>query len=161
MGDQGENRDEKLTLKGQENKAKLLDYLGNPENDWPKRSDYSRLILDYKKPHQIYVTLSPQILTEIESDAIEIRKARSARQRSIILDSLFQRAKGYSHVDTKFFKTSDDDIIHEEYIKHYPPDPVAGREFLDRVEGKVKEVKEIQGNITIELVDFCNEKEET
>ncbi len=62
MGDQGENRDEKLTLKGQENKAKLLDYLGNPENDWPKRSDYSRLILDYKNPTKFMSLYPPKFL---------------------------------------------------------------------------------------------------
>ena len=38
--------------------------------------------------------------------------------------SLYQRANGYSHKDTKFFQY-EGRVIREETIKHYPPDPVS------------------------------------
>lgn len=39
--------------------------------------------------------------------------------------SLRQRAEGYTCKETKVFKTSDDEIITKEVIKHYPPDPTS------------------------------------
>ena len=54
------------------NKAKLLAYLSNPENDWPKRQEYSAHILGYKNDNQIYRTMTPDELTAVESEAMEI-----------------------------------------------------------------------------------------
>ena len=136
MGDQGEKRDKKLTPKGRLNYANLLEYLSNPENDWPKRTDYSCQILDYVKPHQIYATLTPQILTEIESEAMEIRKARTARQRSHVYNALYRRAIGCKH-DAVHISNYQGVITDTDIEKEYPPDAVAAREFLDRTEGKV------------------------
>lgn len=39
--------------------------------------------------------------------------------------SLYQRANGYSHPDTKLFLGKDGKIVAHEYVKHLPPDTVA------------------------------------
>ncbi len=49
--------------------------------------------------------------------------------------SLFHRAKGYSHPDTKMFLDRDEEgnstILTKEYTKHYPPDGQSGRWWLN------------------------------
>ncbi|MDI1277288.1 hypothetical protein [Methylobacter sp.] len=42
-----------------------------------------------------------------------------------VAESLFKRATGYSHPETKI-NCHDGEIIQTEVIKHYPPDPVSG-----------------------------------
>lgn len=39
--------------------------------------------------------------------------------------SLYERAMGYRHPDTKMFYDKDAGVVSEEYIKHYPPDVTA------------------------------------
>jgi transcriptional regulator with XRE-family HTH domain len=39
--------------------------------------------------------------------------------------SLYEKATGYEHPETKLFKTSEDKIISEEVTRHYPPDTTA------------------------------------
>jgi DNA-binding XRE family transcriptional regulator len=43
---------------------------------------------------------------------------------AVIADSLFQRAKGYSHKAVKIMVV-DKVVVHEEYTEHYPPDPTS------------------------------------
>ena len=42
-----------------------------------------------------------------------------------VQDSLFQRARGYSHPETKVFCNKDGEITTHEVIRHYPPDPTS------------------------------------
>lgn len=101
------------------NRAKLIIFLSNFEGAWPTRQDYSQTILGYKTDTQIYRTLSPQEITDIEAEAVEIIKAQSSRQRKELYQSLFEEGKAGNITAIK--------------------------EFLDRTEGKVKEVKEHTG----------------
>lgn len=39
--------------------------------------------------------------------------------------SLYHRARGYSHEAVKILMTKDGDVYREEYVEHYPPDTVA------------------------------------
>jgi hypothetical protein len=128
-----ENGDEKLGPAGERNKAKILSFLTDFDNDWPKRQEYSTTILGYKNPNQIYRTLSPQDLTAIEAEALETIKEQSTPQRKELYQTLHKEGKNGN--------------------------VTAIKEFLDRTEGKVKEVKEHHGSLTIELVNFCEEEE--
>ncbi len=152
----GEKKEVRVAGVKNRNRVKLLDFLGNPENDWPTREKYSTQVLGYQKSNQIYHFWTPTEITEIELEAIEIRKKRTAGQRARTLQSLYRKAIGYNCPDTKFFKTADDDIISQSYTKHYPPDPAAAREFLDRTEGKVPAKLEHSG--TYELSDLTDEQ---
>ncbi len=155
MKEQPEKGDGILTSKGKENYAKLLEFLSNPENDWPCRQRYSTKILGYKAENQVYRTLSPDHLTEIEDQALANRKTRSARQIGLVREALFKRAIGYKHpavhilsnriktIDGKGIVTEKTEPLIVDITKEYPPDPVAAREFLDRTEGKVTDKQEI------------------
>ena len=54
----------------------------------------------------------------------EALKDGRERADAEVADSLFQKAKGYSHKDT-YISHYQGEVIKEEYIKHYPPDTAA------------------------------------
>jgi len=143
MVNNGDDIGRNLTPQARRNYIRLLEYLSDPDRDWPCRHRYSRQILGYKKPNAIYKYLSPRDLTAIETQAMQNRIRRAARQRAMVRQALFKKAMGYTvqkiKVATYEGKITDQVVID----KHYPPDPVAAREFLDRVEGKVKDVREV------------------
>lgn len=118
-----ESNQKKRATRKDKNRAILVSYLSNPENDWPSRMEYSTRILKYKDPSQVYQTLTPDELDEVDAEAMENRKKRSAKQRSILYRALYDEGRS-GNVQ-------------------------AIKEFLERTEGKVKEVKDI--NMTGEL----------
>ena len=103
------------------NKRKLLEYLGNPENEFLGRNAYAVAVLGYKQPVSMYKKLSPAELDEIEAEAFEIRKKRCAKQRSHVYAKLYQEAQNGN--------------------------VAAAKEFLDRVEGKVTDKLRHSGNL--------------
>lgn len=117
------------------NRQLILEYLSDPENPFIRRRFYSTQLLGYKNEAQVYSSLTPEELTAIEQEALENRKARSARQRSDVLEALYKRAMGYSHKAVDI-KVVNGEIVETEYIKHYPPDRAAAEEFFNRIEGK-------------------------
>ena len=139
-----ENMEPKLSPAGTRNYTKLLEYLSDPENDWPHRYLYSEKILGYRKDNAIYKNLPPLIISEIEDLALENRKKRSARQRGMILEALFKKAIGFKVMETRLFKTSDDKILVKDIERHFPPDSMAAKEFLDRTEGKVRDIQAVE-----------------
>lgn len=112
------------------NRAKLLAFLSDIETDWPKRQDYSHLILGYKNDTQIYRTLSPEDISQIESEAVEIIKAQASRQRKELYQALHKEGKAGN--------------------------VTAIKEFLDRTEGKVKEKVELTGKDGADLIWHVN-----
>ena len=54
----------------------------------------------------------------------ESLKAGKELADAVIADSLYQRAKGYSHKAVKIMVV-DKVVVHEEYTEHYPPDPTS------------------------------------
>ena len=71
-------------------------------------------------------------------------------------NSLFQRAMGYSHPETKVF-CNDGEIIETEVIRHYPPDTSSMIFWLkNRQPDRWRDVQErkLSGNVTLSLVDM-------
>lgn len=93
----------------EKHRKRLLEYLGNPENDFLNRSAMSAQLNISAKT--FYRHFAPHEIQEIEKEAYEERKKNSARQRGVVLSSLYTEAKG-GNVS-------------------------AAKEFLDRTEGKV------------------------
>lgn len=73
-------------------KAKLFEFLSNPENEIPLRSQYAVHVLGYKRSRSIYTNFKPDELTEIENEALVVRKKLSATQRARVYDSLYKQA---------------------------------------------------------------------
>jgi hypothetical protein len=116
----------------QRHRINLLKHLGDWENIFPTRTDYLN-ILGIKRT-TLYKHFSPAELQEIENEGLELRKKNTARLRAEVFQSLLAKAKS----------------------GNVP----AIKEFLNRTEGKVKEIREhtgrngepLYGGIQIELV---------
>lgn len=90
-------------------------FLSDPENDYPHRKEYAAL-LGITTP-TFYHHFTPAELQEMENEAYEIRKKNSTRQRAAVLQSMYIEAK--------------------------TGNVSAATLFLERTEGKVKEIKDI------------------
>lgn len=134
-------------------KLKLLEFLGNPENDFPYRCRMGKILGVTKKT--LYQHFTPTELSEIEAEAVQMRKDASSRQRMMVLESLYKRAIGFSHPETKI-NVIDGEIVKTMVTKVYPPDRAAAQEFLDRTEGKVIDKTEITGKDGAALIPIMN-----
>ncbi len=139
----------------EKHRLKLLAYMGNPELAFPGRVDLPKIVGVSKQC--LYNHFTPLELSEIEAEAVDIRKAASSRQRAMVLEAMFKRAVGFSHEKTKTqtVEGKEEKITSETY---YPPDKAAAQEFLDRTEGKVIDRKEITGGDGAPLVAILNVK---
>jgi len=102
-------------------KIKLLKYLGNWENDFPKRIEMPGILGIQKSTLRKH--FSPVELQEIENEGLELRKKHSGRPRAQVYKSMLKEAKG-GNIS-------------------------AQREFLDRTEGKLIEKREHTGKIQL------------
>jgi hypothetical protein len=119
-----ENHKQKVTQKDK-NRIRLVEYLSEPENSWPPRCEYAETILGYKDHKQIYRNFTPAQIGDIEAEAMENRKKRSARQRSVLYKVL--------------------------YTESVQGNITALKEFLDRTEGKVPDKKQHSGDMNLNI----------
>lgn len=104
----------------------MVQYISDPDNIFPTRSVLAVTVLGYKHTVTLYKLFSPDELTEIETEGLELRKKRTARQRADVYDALFKEAASGNIQAIK--------------------------EFLDRTEGKVKDKVEVdQGDVEIKV----------
>ena len=83
-----------------------------------------------------------------------LKEGKAYRDEHVVR-SLYERAMGYEHPETKVFNDHGEIITHE-IIKHYPPDPTAMIFWLkNRQPEKWRDKKdvEVDANVTIKLVD--------
>jgi len=76
----------------QKRKAILLEYLSNPNNDFPTRAYLSCHVLGYKSTTQINQIFTPDELQEIEFEALAERRRKCAREsirvdRNVVLQA--------------------------------------------------------------------------
>ena len=77
----------------QKHKTKLLEYLSNPDNDFPTREVMSIDVLGFKQRQQIHKVFSPEELQAIEQEALENRRRKYASQIAQVDSALMERAK--------------------------------------------------------------------
>jgi len=79
------------------NKAKLLEWLGNPEKEFLNREQMSLQILGYARGETIYQSFTPDELSEIEAEALDMRRKKySPHLSKADVGVLKQAAKGDS-----------------------------------------------------------------
>lgn len=135
----------------------ILAYLSNPEMPFPIRSKYGDIIGKTRKT--VYDHFSVNDLLELETEAYNNRKNSCVRQRANVLKALYDRAIGSHHAENHI-SFYEGDITITPQIKRYPPDKAAAQEFLDRTEGKVKDVSDLNVIVTDRVFKLV-EKDQT
>jgi hypothetical protein len=81
-----------LTSTQERHKAKLLIYLGNPENEWLTRMKLSTEVLGFSQENQIHKVFSPDEIHAIEMEALELRRKKYSRLVNLVDMALLKRA---------------------------------------------------------------------
>jgi hypothetical protein len=76
----------------EKHRAKLLEYMSNPDNDFPTREVMSLQVLGFKQRQQINKVFSVEELHEIEQEALENRRKKYASQLARVDKALMDRA---------------------------------------------------------------------
>ena len=97
----------------EKHKIKIIEYCGDPNNEFPTRSEIAVNLLGYSKSQGMYRHFTPDELDQIEQEAWLARKSRTVHHRARLYDVLFREAQS-GNVQ-------------------------AIREYLDRTEGKVQD----------------------
>lgn len=113
-------------------RIKVIEYIGNPENDFPTRTEIALDVLGYTQKTSYYKLFETSEMADMEEKGLALRKENSKRERSIVYDSLLKEAK--------------------------KGNVQACKEYLDRTEGKVIDKKEITGRDGNALVPILNIK---
>lgn len=79
--------------KKEKHRAKLLEYLSDPNNDFPTREIMSKQILGFKHRQQINHAFTPDELHEIEQEALQIRRRKYASIIAKVDNALMERAQ--------------------------------------------------------------------
>jgi hypothetical protein len=72
-------------------RLKIIEYLGNPENPPPTRSQLATAV-GYKSRQALYVMFTPLELQEIEKEALEIRRTKYAGALIKVDEALLRQA---------------------------------------------------------------------
>jgi hypothetical protein len=76
----------------EKHRTKLLEYMSNPDNDFPTREVMSLQVLGFKQRQQINKVFSVEELHEIEQEALENRRKKYASQLARVDKALMDRA---------------------------------------------------------------------
>ena len=72
--------------------AKLLEYCGNPENEFPSRTEMAVSVLGYANTSPFYKMFTPDDLCLIEREALEIRRTKYNPEIAKVDRALFKKA---------------------------------------------------------------------
>lgn len=73
-----------LTPTQERHRTKLLNYLGNPENEWLTRMKHSTEVLGFSQENQIHKVFSPDEIHGIEMEALELRRKKYSRLVNLV-----------------------------------------------------------------------------
>jgi hypothetical protein len=74
-------------------RRKLIEFLGNPENEFPTRYDMAKQVLGFKDSSTLYRHFSVQELCDLEAEALALRRTKYASQLAAVDVSLLKDAK--------------------------------------------------------------------
>lgn len=79
--------------KREQHRAKLLEYCGNPENEFPDRTEMAVNVLGFKSRASLYHSFTPDELCEIEREALEIRRKKYNPEIAKVDRALLKKAR--------------------------------------------------------------------
>ena len=76
----------------EQHRAKLLQYLGNPENEWPNRQRLSTEVLGFAHENGIYKVFDLDEIHNIEMEALDLRRKKYSRLVGLVDLALLKKA---------------------------------------------------------------------
>jgi hypothetical protein len=73
-------------------RIKIIEFIGNPENEFPNRRQIAKVACGYKDPHYLYKVFAVDELAQIEKEGLEIRRKHCWRQSAAVDQGLFKKA---------------------------------------------------------------------
>ena len=75
-------------------RIKIIEFIGNPENEFPNRRQMANFACGYKDPHYLYKVFTVDELAQIEKEGLEIRRSKYTRFIAYIDSAVFKAASG-------------------------------------------------------------------
>ena len=98
-------------------KVILLEWLGDPENEWLRRKELSTHVLGFSKGQQIHNVFSAAELNEIENEALELRRSKYSGKIAEVDSKLFEKAISGDHDAIKLVYEKFDGLIKRIHLK--------------------------------------------
>ena len=83
------------------NRQKIIDFISDPENDFPTRSEMALIICNYKDIASLYKIHTKEELSEIEADGLAARRKRYTSLLSEVDKAMITEAKMGNHAAAK------------------------------------------------------------
>ena len=84
-------------------RIKLIEYIGNPNNDFPSRTEMSIDVLGFKQQHKIYQYFTLAELTDIEREGLDLRRSKYLKHSADIDVAMVEKAKSGDVAGMKLF----------------------------------------------------------
>lgn len=75
------------------NRQKIIDFISDPENDFPTRSEMALVICNYKDICSLYKVHTKEELSEIEAEGLAARRKRYTKDLAEIDKAMISNAK--------------------------------------------------------------------
>jgi len=79
----------------------IIEFIADPDNDFPSRSEIALVILNYKDVSSLYRIFTKEELTQIEADGLAARRKRYTKKLARIDDAMIKEAEGGNHAAAK------------------------------------------------------------
>ena len=77
----------------EKNKGRLLEYMGNPDHEFPTKKEMAVNVLKYKHVQSLYQCFTKEEILEIEREALRERRKRYSKDLADIDRAIIQEAK--------------------------------------------------------------------
>lgn len=116
-------------------RLKMIEYIGNPENDFPSRSELALSVLGYKHVESLYRAFTTDELTEIE-----LRMRGTAGKRARVYDALYREAvKGNVQAAKEFLDRTEGKV--KDKVEHSGGVEITHEIKLKAIKGLLAEVE--------------------
>lgn len=138
-------------------RQKLIEYLGDPDNEFLSRTQMHRQLLGVTAK-TFYKHFKPPEILDIENESMELRKKNSARRRSAVYTTLYNKAiEGNIHAIKEFLNRIEGRVPNR--LDHASTDGTMSPKqgiIPKKLEKELKELSDDELKILITAVDKVN-----
>ena len=123
------------------NRAKLIEFLSDPDNDFPTRSEMALVVLDYKDISSLYKCFTKEEITQIEQDGLKERRKRYTKDLAKIDKAMITNAKMGDSTSAKLIYERIEGAVDQGVNVHHSGNILEDGIQISFVKAEKKEVK--------------------